>query len=298
MDWNDLKPFLAVARTGSTLAASKVLRVNQTTCARAVASLEKGMGLTLFERSASGYRPTPGGESLIAYAEQVEAAAAELARAARDLARAERAEVRFSTSDVLADLFAGPAIASFAQAHPEIRVTLHVDSRAVALGDEADVALRAAPVMTDPQLVVRKVMETPWAFYRGTNWASGRKPPDGVEEARHHPIATLEGRPHAMLLSALPGANIRYVSNAMKALVDVLKTSECIGALPMLVGDAHPELKRCFVLDIDAGGLWIVFPERLRQAPHLRAFVDHLIGFVHAWKREAERQGNKARLTP
>jgi len=39
-DWNDLKAFLAVARGGSTLAASKALGVNQTTVARRIESLE------------------------------------------------------------------------------------------------------------------------------------------------------------------------------------------------------------------------------------------------------------------
>ena len=74
----------------------------------------------------------------------------------------------------------------------------------------------------------------------------------------------------------------------MKALVDVIKTGEGLGALPMLVGERHPELKRCFVLDIDAGGLWIVFHERLRRAPHIRAFVDHLAAFIHSWQRETQ----------
>src|SRR4051812_15679225 len=47
-DWNDLKAFLAVARGGSTLAASKALAVNQTTVARRVESLEAALSLKLF----------------------------------------------------------------------------------------------------------------------------------------------------------------------------------------------------------------------------------------------------------
>lgn len=288
MNWdlNDVRFFLAVARAGSTLGAAKALRVNQTTCARRIAALEQALELTLFERAPSGYRLTASGAALVAPAEEIEAGGARLLKAAGELSRAERAEIKFSTSDVLADLVAGPAIASFARERPDIRVSLHVDSRAVDLADqEADVALRAAPVMDDPRLVVRKVMETPWAFYRAASGREDHAEPTGPQDLSRYPLATLEGRPADMLRAAIPSANIRYVSNSMKALIDVIATGGCVGALPMLVGEGQDQLRRCFVLDLDAGGLWIVFHERLREAPHLRAFVDHLTGVIGAWRR-------------
>ncbi|HEY9218466.1 MAG TPA: LysR family transcriptional regulator, partial [Phenylobacterium sp.] len=74
-DWNDLRVLLAVARNGSTLAASKVLKVNQTTVARRLEALEQDLGLKLFERGQSGSRLTEAGSDLIAEAERVERAA-------------------------------------------------------------------------------------------------------------------------------------------------------------------------------------------------------------------------------
>ena len=53
-DWNDLRHFLAVARTGSTLAASRALGVNQTTTARRIAMLEEAIGVKLFDRRQAG----------------------------------------------------------------------------------------------------------------------------------------------------------------------------------------------------------------------------------------------------
>ena len=43
-EWSDLRHFLAVARSGSTLSAAKILGVNQTTVARRVAALEEALG--------------------------------------------------------------------------------------------------------------------------------------------------------------------------------------------------------------------------------------------------------------
>jgi len=286
-DLNDIRYFLAVARSGSTLAASKILGVNQTTCARRIAALEAALDLTLFERTAAGYRTTESGVALIASAEQIEVAALQMGRLAEEVKRAGRAEIRFSTSDVLADLVAGPALAHFTRVHPDIRVTLHVDSRSVDLENgEADVALRAAPAMDNAKLVVRKLMDSPWAVYASAARVFDGPPPKSLLEIPRYPLATLEGRPAEILRRLFPNANLRYVSNSMKALVEAIKTSDCLGALPMLVGDADPALRRCFTIDLDGGGIWVVFHERLQNAPHIRAFVDHLAQFLRAWRQD------------
>ena len=72
-DWNDLKAFLAVAETGSTLSAAQALRVSQTTVARRIAALEAATSLNLFERRQAGYALTPVGEAMLASAIAVRA---------------------------------------------------------------------------------------------------------------------------------------------------------------------------------------------------------------------------------
>jgi molybdate transport repressor ModE-like protein len=57
-DWNDLKHFLAFARTGSMLAAAKALGVNQSTVQRRLTELEDRLGQQLIERHRGGYRLT------------------------------------------------------------------------------------------------------------------------------------------------------------------------------------------------------------------------------------------------
>jgi molybdate transport repressor ModE-like protein len=69
-DWNDLRYFLAVARTGSTLAAAKALGVSQPTVQRRLAALEKQIGRSLVERHPTGYRLTDIGKKLLPDAER------------------------------------------------------------------------------------------------------------------------------------------------------------------------------------------------------------------------------------
>src|SRR5437764_10893568 len=79
-DWNDLRYFLAVARTGSTLAAAKSLGLSQSTVHRRLDTLEEGLGRRLMRRHPTGYRLTTLGEEMRPLAERVEAAAMEFER--------------------------------------------------------------------------------------------------------------------------------------------------------------------------------------------------------------------------
>lgn len=86
-DWNDWRAFLAVARSGSTLAAAQLMKVSQTTVARRNTSLEAALGLLLFERRRDGCALTEAGKLLVPRAEAVEAAASAAQSVARSFAR-------------------------------------------------------------------------------------------------------------------------------------------------------------------------------------------------------------------
>src|SRR5687767_14028816 len=124
LDWNDLRYFLAVARTGSTLAAGKALRVSQTTAARRVAALEAELNLTLFERRPAGYRLTPAGEALVEQAEAMEAAAGHLSDAAAMQAREASGSVKLTVDEIYAVTLLGPILRDLHDAHPAIRIEL------------------------------------------------------------------------------------------------------------------------------------------------------------------------------
>ena len=71
-NWNDLRAFLAVARTGRLTTAAARVAMDHTTVARRIAALEDGLGARLFDRSPQGYALTPHGERLMPTAEKIE----------------------------------------------------------------------------------------------------------------------------------------------------------------------------------------------------------------------------------
>ena len=56
MDWDNLRYFLELARSGTLMSAARRLEVDHTTVARRIQALEKEVGAPLFAREAGGHR--------------------------------------------------------------------------------------------------------------------------------------------------------------------------------------------------------------------------------------------------
>lgn len=165
LDWDDVRVFLAVARTGSLSAAARTLAVNHTTIARRLAGLERDLGgRPLLERTADGYRLTSSGAAAMAEAERMEVAADGF-----------RQKVR--TGDELVGLVRVSAVASFAErrlAGPLARLTLQHAGLVVELAGEdrnvsvergdADVAIRFGRPASGEALT-RRVGEVAFRLY-------------------------------------------------------------------------------------------------------------------------------------
>ncbi|MET0542671.1 MAG: LysR family transcriptional regulator, partial [Variovorax sp.] len=74
MDWDNLRYFLELARSGTLQSAARRLEVDHTTVARRIQALEKQVGTPLFSREADGHRLTEAGRRLQPQVEAMEGA--------------------------------------------------------------------------------------------------------------------------------------------------------------------------------------------------------------------------------
>ncbi|MBB1499717.1 LysR family transcriptional regulator [Paracoccus sp. MC1862] len=72
LDWDDTRLFLAVARAGQMLGASRTLGINQATLSRRIATLEAALGAKLIARRTHGSELTDAGRALLEALERVE----------------------------------------------------------------------------------------------------------------------------------------------------------------------------------------------------------------------------------
>jgi DNA-binding transcriptional LysR family regulator len=283
LDWTDLRYFLGVARTGSTLAAGRSLGVSQTTVARRVAALEEELELTLFERRQSGYVLTPAGESLVEAARGVESAAGAFADLAAAQTRDVTGTVKLTAEEVYAVTILAPLLRELHQTYPGLRIELDTSEELRDLaGGAADVALRSTKALAGDGLVARRIGWDPWTIYCSRDYAEAHGVPRNRHQLKSHVLIGGGGRNIWRYYRAwlqerdLEGAVVMQHTTPV-GLLSSVRAGVGLAALPSFVADRDPDLIRCLPPNRnDEMILWLVTHERLRHEPRVRAVMDFL----------------------
>lgn len=283
LDWNDLRYFLAVARGGSTLSASRALRVSQTTVARRITALEQALTLNLFEKRSSGYVLTPAGADILAHAEAVEAAALGFDSAASASTRDTSGTVRLTAEEIFSVTLFAPLLRELHDLHPEIMIELDSGQALRDLGaGEADIALRSTVGDQAAGLVGRRICTDDWTLYCSRDYAERRGVPKSIDELRNHALIGGGGgnlwRHYEAWLKQLGLADQVAMHHASSTgLLSGVRSGFGIAVLPCVVADAEPDLIRCLAPRPGHGRiLWLLTHERVRRAPRVRTVIDFL----------------------
>jgi DNA-binding transcriptional LysR family regulator len=301
-DWNDLRYFLAVARGGSTLGASRTLGVNQTTVARRIEALEHALGGKLFDRGQTGSRLTEVGTALIAAAETVESAAQNVCDISAALARQHSGVLRVTTNEALASFAVTPALAEFRRLYPDIKVELIISDRFFDLTKgEADLAIRGATKRpADPGVVARRLVNVDWGFYCSLDYLERHGRPRSVADLNHHILIGGEGDlgmspPLRWMTEHAPNAEIHCRSNTLTNMVASCKAGLGVAPLPNLMAAVETDLVCCIppTSELEAN-VWLLTTPELKSSPRVRAFIDFIVPNVIARSRaiieEADRR--------
>jgi DNA-binding transcriptional LysR family regulator len=282
MDWEDLRHFLALARTGSLSEAARQLAVDHTTVARRVGALEKALGLRLVDRLPRSYSLTGEGARIAELGARLEDDIFAILRTARGADPAMNGTVRVSAPPVLASAFLAPRLVALHARHPGILVELVGDSRQADLNRrEADIALRLSPPGGD-SLISRRIGRLGYGPY-----ASPRRPPAGPDEAAALLVYD-EGLDHVpqqqWLYVAYPRHRVVFRANDVASLAAAARAGMGIAMLPHFLGRDDAELE---ILPDPPGAprpperdLWLLVHDDLRKAPRVRAVIDHLADVV------------------
>lgn len=119
LDPDDLAVFVEVARTGSFRRAAEVLYVSQPSVSRAVARLERDLGVSLLHRSPRGAVVTARGAVLLEGARRLGAAMADLRR---DVVDGGPVSLRLGSTATSARVILAPHLAQWIPAHPDVAV--------------------------------------------------------------------------------------------------------------------------------------------------------------------------------
>ena len=296
MKQTDWHIFLAVAQHGSTLAASRHLKVSQSSVSRRIDALERALGLKLFDRTSAGYRITGAGEAMLPKANAIAFALQDAMVTAAQQVRGLSGRIRFTMPEAFAQTFAVSAIRAFREGHPEINIELMATEMPVDLAaGEADIALRAGLAPTGSGLVIRKVIEDGWSVYCSQGYAERQGMPTCAEDLASHSVIALprgfRGAPIAEWLDGtVPESAIILRCDGIPGVLAGLKSGSGVSVMPDMVAETDPNLIRCFVPPVTmVVPVWLVTTERLRGEPPVRALMDFLATYMKARHFRAQR---------
>ena len=123
-DLRALRVFLTVAERGGFSAAARELHVAQSAVSQTIATLEKRLELTLFQRHERRISLTPEGESLRQHARELLERAEATHLAMRELHGLVKGELRIGIPSMLGSYYFPPLLMGFKARHPGIRLTV------------------------------------------------------------------------------------------------------------------------------------------------------------------------------
>lgn len=244
--WDDLRVFLAVMRSGSFNEGARAMRVNPTTVVRRIKGLEAGLGVKLFVRSPGGSAPTPEAGLLLQHAEECERQVTRLVDAVCGDA-ALRGTVTIATSSAMATWFIAPLVADFARAHSALTLELRcVDARQADMVREADIAV----VVGRPKggdLLCRRLAEIEMGLFCSSAYTRSRDPRvfegtgAGLDLVDYESAGLGIGR---ALESRWPDARVILKTDDIHVCLEALRQGLGITAFPGPMGEALGGLVR------------------------------------------------------
>lgn len=276
MYWDDLRIFLAVARSGTLQAAGKRLGVDPTTVSRRIARLEAALGRPLFEIGPAGHTPTARGLELIDHVETMESAAIAGTDSGSDAYPA--ATIRISVSEGFGTWVVAPNLHEFTAANPQIAVELVATSGFLNPSRrEADISVMLARPKRGP-LVVRKLTD----YRLGLYGAASTPRLENVAELRAQRlvgyVSDLIYAPELNYLHEVAeDLDVSLASTSVNAQAAIIRSGGAMGILPCFIGENIPGIARLLPAEIDiVRSFWVVVHRDLRKSMRVQQFLNWL----------------------
>jgi len=280
MRWDDLKFFLAVARTGQLTIAAKGLKVDNATVARRIRALETALDARLFDRNPKGYSLTEVGQRLLPSAEAMEITTLQAQAQLQGRDDSLDGVVRLGAPDGFGSFFLAPRIHKLARRHPKLEIQLVAMPRVFSLSKrEADLTV----AITRPKsgrLLAAKLTDYHLRLYAA---------PDYLKE--NPPIRDLDDLAQHAMIGYIPDLifdpKLDYMPILGRKVVPQISSSNLIAQLNATLAGAG----LCILPDFLAGEtfsltrtFWIVAHENTADLRRIRETIEFIKEEVRANK--------------
>jgi DNA-binding transcriptional LysR family regulator len=278
VNWDDLRFFLAVARSKSLSDAGRRLGVSQPTVSRRLAVMEARLGVSLIQRTEAGHGLTSAGQEILGSVEAVEEDISRIGRRVYGRDGLVAGTVTITCTQIMAETYLSQRLSGFATRNPGVGLNLICTLQHLSLtAREADIAVRVTS--NPPQgLVGRRLCGIAVGIYGASD--AGPTPLDEAEW-----IGWQDDSYNRMVIAAnFPNARIRHRTDDMQATAALARAGMGVVALPCYVGDSDRGLRRMLPEPADRHimDLWVLTHSDVRRAARVRALTEYIADQINA----------------
>lgn len=284
MDWDHLRIFLAVARTGTVVDAARSCRLDHSTVSRRLAALENDLDTILFERAGRRLKITEAGSKLQRLSEKFESMMlSELGNIQNEKAR-RTGTVRIGAPEGFGVAYLAPRIGAMAETYPEIALELIALPRNFSLADrEVDIAVMLdRPLAGD--VTIRRLCQYRLQLYGTRAYFDRYGRPGSAKDLQSHRLCGyIDELLHSSELDYMEmlGSNLRTTlrCTSIVAQLNMVRAGHFIGILPdfMALSRENPDLIPILPDKALMRSYWIVVHSDLRHVERVRLICAQLV---------------------
>lgn len=295
LDWDDLRYFLAVARTGRLTTAARRLHVDHATCSRRIAALETALAAKLFERRPQGYFLTNHGERLVGMAEAMESQALSAQNEIGGMDLTLAGIVRIGAPDGFCTYFLAPRIGQLTAKYPDLEIQLVATPRLLSLSKrEADIVI-SLNRPKESKTVAKRLTEYDLALFASRSYLETAKPIKKTDDLFDHSIIgyvdDLIFTPELNYLDEVArGLRAKLQSSNLIAQMTATVAGRGLCVLPHFMAKQQPDLVQVLPNSVALRrSFWLTVQADMRNLARVRIILDFM---------STEVRGARKLLTP
>lgn len=294
LDWSKLRVFHAAAEAGSFTHAAETLHLSQSAISRQVSTLEREVGVPLFQRHARGLILTEQGELLYRTAHEIFVKLENVREQLSESTDVPKGTLRVSTSVGLGANWLTDRLPAFLETYPDIRLQLILSNEELDLMTrQADCAIRLRQP-SHPDLIQRKLFTVHLHLFASPAYLDKFGRPKTVKDLDNHRIITF-GEMVPQWLSRLnqletlgkPHGARRQASLQINDLRSIRRSAERgagIAILPdYMISDEVPLELVLPEYEPESFDTYFCYPQAMKGQAKLIAFRDFLLSKAKSW---------------
>jgi DNA-binding transcriptional LysR family regulator len=278
-NWDDIRVFVTVARSGSYRRAARELSMTQPSISHRIARFEAAVGVKLFYRTSSGTELTADGQRVLNHASAAELSLTKALSIVRDASANAEGECKVGVGDGLGGGWVPRFIPTFLIRNPNIKLSIFTtNDRAVSKKPLFDLQIQYQEPL-EQDLVVLRLAELHFTLFASRAYVEAHGRPTSQEDLTHHRVLDLSlALTDKGTLSFWAGVSNKTVlfTNSSLTLGETVRAGAGIGLLPTYAAAVDTNLVAVMPQLHFQAPVYVCFEREMAARPAVRATLNFL----------------------